>query len=267
MHAELVLKTLMMGVVEGITEFLPVSSTGHLILAGNALSFLAKEKRDVFEVFIQFGAMLAVIWEYRARLASVVVSAHADQGSRRFLVNLAIAFMPAAVLGLLIGSHVQRLLFSPGPVAVALVVGGIAILWAERRPLQVKAERAEQISRIDALKIGFVQCLALWPGTSRSGATIIGGLWFGASRQAATEFSFFLGIPILGAASVYNLFKHWGALSSDDIGVFAMGFIASFAFALLAIRLLMRYLTVHGFGVFAWYRIALGTLILVAVAT
>ena len=173
----------------------------------------------------------------------------------------------AAVLGLLIGSHVQRLLFSPGPVAVALVVGGIAILWAERRPVQVKAERAEQISRIDALKIGFVQCLALWPGTSRSGATIIGGLWFGASRQAATEFSFFLGIPILGAASVYNLFKHWGALSSDDIGVFAMGFIASFAFALLAIRLLMRYLTGHGFGVFAWYRIALGTLILVAVAT
>jgi undecaprenyl-diphosphatase len=152
-------------------------------------------------------------------------------------------------------------------VAVALVAGGVAILWAERRPVHVKAERAEQISRLDALKIGFVQCLALWPGTSRSGATIIGGLWFGASRQAATEFSFFLGIPILGAASVYNLFKHWGALSSDDIGVFAMGFFASFAFALLAIRLLMRYLAGHGFGVFAWYRIALGTLILMAIAT
>lgn len=174
--------------------------------------------------------------------------------------------MPAAVLGLLIGSHVQRLLFSPGPVAVALVVGGIAILWAERRPVQVKAERAEQISRIDALKIGFVQCLALWPGTSRSGATIIGGLWFGASRQAATEFSFSSAFQSWGRLGIQPL-QALGRIVERRHRRFAMGFIASFAFALLAIRLLMRYLTGHGFGVFAWYRIALGTLILVAVAT
>ncbi|MEW9899057.1 undecaprenyl-diphosphate phosphatase [Chitinivorax sp. PXF-14] len=263
----LILKTLIMGMVEGITEFLPISSTGHLILTGDLLNFLDKEKRDVFEIFIQLGAMLAVVWEYRAKLFGALANARRDLGAQRFLTNLIVAFIPAAILGKLFGEHIKAVLFKPVPVASAFIVGGLIILWAERREHTVRVHDVDRMSWQDALKVGFAQCLALIPGTSRSGASIIGGLFLGLSRKTATEFSFFLGIPTLGAASLYSLYKHREALSSSDIGVFAIGFIVAFIFALIAVRALIRFLVRHDFTAFAWYRIAFGGLVLLTYYT
>ena len=254
MNANL-LHALILGLVEGITEFLPISSTGHLILAGALLDF-SDERAGVFFVAIQTGAMLAVVWEYRARLFKVDTA---------LWKNLAVAFVPAAVLGLLFGSMIKQVLFKPVPVALAFIVGGVVILFVERRSFKPRIEDTRTMSWLDALKVGFAQCFALIPGTSRSGATIIGGMLFGLSRPAATEFSFFLAVPTLCAAGAYDLWKNRALFSADDLGMFAVGLAMSFASAFVVIRWLIRYVATHDFRPFAWYRIAFGILVLAAV--
>lgn len=250
-----------MGVVEGLTEFLPVSSTGHLILAGALLDFNS-EKGKVFEIVIQTGALLAVVWEYRAKLTSVAAKLGSDAGARRFVLNLFVAFLPAAVLGLAFSKAIKAHLFQAVPVAIAFILGAFVILWAERRQHTVRVSSVDAMTPVDAFKVGCVQCLALIPGTSRSGATIIGGLLFGLSRQAATEFSFFLAIPTLLAAGGYQLYSARHLLSSADAGWFGAGMIAAFISALLCVRWLLRYISRHSFEGFAWYRIAFGVVIL-----
>ncbi|TFH07960.1 MAG: undecaprenyl-diphosphate phosphatase [Nitrosomonadales bacterium] len=258
----LLTKALVLGIVEGLTEFLPISSTGHLILVGDLLDF-NDEKGKVFAIVIQLGAILAVCWEYRTRIINVVAGIGSSENSNRFMLNLFIAFLPAAILGLLFIKTIKQYLFHPISVAIALVVGGVVILWAERRKHVIDVERVEDMDWKHALKVGLIQCLALVPGTSRSGATIIGGLFFGLSRIAATEFSFFLAIPIMFAATFYDVYKYREFLHFDDIGMFSVGFATSFISALLAIRGLLRFISNHDFTVFAWYRIVFGIIILV----
>lgn len=255
-------KALILGIVEGLTEFLPISSTGHLILAGDLLNF-NDERGKVFEIVIQFGAILAVCWEYRTKLGAVVTGLMQKQEvAQRFTLNLFIAFLPAAFLGLLFASKIKQYLFKPVPVALAFIVGGIVILWAEKRQHTIRINSVDEMRWQDALKIGLAQSLALIPGTSRSGATIIGGLLFGLSRQAATEFSFFLAIPTLTAATAYEVLKHRALFHVNDLGLFAVGGIAAFVSAFLCVRWLLRYISRHDFSVFAWYRIAFGLLVL-----
>lgn len=258
----LLLKGLILGIVEGLTEFLPISSTGHLILVSDLLNF-NDEKGKVFTIVIQLGAILAVCWEYRVKLRHVVTDIGSRQDANRFVLNLLIAFLPAAILGLLFIKTIKQYLFHPVPVALAFIVGGLLILWAERRPHVVDVERVEDMDWKHALKVGLAQCLALIPGTSRSGATIIGGLLFGLSRKAATEFSFFLAIPVMFAATFYDLYKNRDILHLDDASVFAIGFVASFISALLAVRGLLRFVSQHDFSVFAWYRIGFGIIVLI----
>ena len=262
MDLTLLIKALILGIVEGLTEFLPISSTGHLILVGDLLSF-NDEKGMVFSIVIQLGAILAVCWEYRAKINTVLAGIGSNEDSNRFILNLFIAFLPAAILGLLFISIIKQYLFHPIPVAIALIVGGVIILWAEQRKHIVDVDYIEDMSWKHALKVGLIQCLALIPGTSRSGATIIGGLLFGLSRKAATEFSFFLAIPIMFAATFYDVFKHREFLHFDDVGMFSIGFVASFISALLAVRGLLRFISNHDFTVFAWYRIIFGIVILI----
>ena len=263
----LALKALIMGIVEGLTEFLPISSTGHLILAGSLLNFTG-EKVKVFEIVIQAGAIFAVCWEYRARIASVVSGLGSDRRSRKFALNLLIAFLPAAALGFLFASKIKEKLFSAVPVALAFILGGLIILWVERRHRShgidrpVRIENVDDMTALDALKIGCAQAFALIPGTSRSGATIIGGMLFGLSRKAATEFSFFLAIPTLLAATVYSLYKARALLSMADVPLFTVGTVAAFVSAFFCVRWLLRYISSHDFTVFAWYRIAFGLVIL-----
>ncbi|MCC6916549.1 undecaprenyl-diphosphate phosphatase [Nitrosomonas sp.] len=256
----LLFKAFLLGIVEGVTEFLPVSSTGHLIVAGDLLNF-NDDRAMVFTVAIQLGAILAVCWEYRERLINVI----RDLGTRqanRFVLNLFIAFLPAAVLGLLFIKTIKHYLFHPMPVAFALIIGGILILWAEQREHRVEVEAVDDMGWKHALQIGFAQCLALVPGTSRSGATIIGGLLFGLSRKAAAEFSFFLAIPVMFAATFYDVYKHREFLHIDDLGMFAAGSVAAFFSALMAIRGFIRYVSHHDFSLFAWYRIVFGLVVL-----
>jgi undecaprenyl-diphosphatase len=256
-----IIDALILGVVEGLTEFLPISSTGHLILVGELLGF-NNEKGKLFEIFIQTGAILAVCWEYRARLMNVITRFSSERSARRFVFNLLIAFIPVAVLGLLFGKAVKQHLFQAVPVATAFIVGGLVILWAERRTHRVTVESVDDMNWRDALKLGLAQTFALIPGTSRSGATIIGGLFFGLSRKAATEFSFFLAIPTLFAATAYDLYKTRDLLSTDDIGLFGVGFAAAFVSAFAAVRALLRYIVRHDFTAFAWYRIVFGIVVL-----
>jgi undecaprenyl-diphosphatase len=250
-------KALILGVVEGLTEFLPISSTGHLILAAELLGF-NDERGKVFNVAIQTGAMLAVVWEYRARFFS------ADRVLYR---NLLVAFLPAAALGFLFSKYIKAHLFSAVPVALAFIAGGFIILWVERRRLPVRVDSTRDMTWADALKIGFAQCFALIPGTSRSGATIIGAMLFGLSRKAATEFSFFLAVPTLVAAGAYDTWKSRALFSADDLGMFAVGLVTSFVSAFIVIRWLIRYVATHDFKPFAWYRIAFGVLILLTAWT
>jgi undecaprenyl-diphosphatase len=261
MNDPILLKALVLGIVEGLTEFLPVSSTGHLILAADLLGFHSPTA-DVFEVAIQSGAMMAIVWEYRERLWHLLTGVFVERRSQRFAVNLAVAFMPAAVLGLIFGDYITSVLFRPIPVALAFVIGGCVILWAERREHTVRVADVDDLTWRDALKVGCAQCFALVPGTSRAGATIIGGLLFGLSRKTATEFSFFLAVPTLLAAGAYQLYKERDLLSTSDIGPFAVGCAAAFVSAYLAVRWLIRYVSTHDFSVFAWYRIAFGVLVL-----
>jgi undecaprenyl-diphosphatase len=271
-------KAAVMGIVEGLTEFLPISSTGHLILTASLLDFTGNSIK-VFEVAIQTGAMLAVIWEYRARLARTVAGIGRDAVAQRFARNLLIAFAPAVVFGLALGSVIKAHLFHPVPVALAFVLGGLVILWVERRhharygalDLQgrrhARVESVDDMSALDALKVGLVQCLALIPGTSRSGATIIGAMVFGFSRKAATEFSFYLAIPTLIGAGAYSVWKDRDALSVADLPLFAVGTVFAFFSAWLCIRWLIRYVSTHDFTAFAWYRIVFGGLVLLTAAT
>ncbi|MBL80136.1 MAG: undecaprenyl-diphosphatase [Nitrosomonadaceae bacterium] len=257
----LLIKAFILGIVEGLTEFLPISSTGHLILVGDLLDF-NNEKGMIFTIVIQLGAILAICWEYRTKINNILIGIGSKTNSNQFILNLFIAFLPAAILGLMFINIIKQYLFHPIPVAIALIVGGIIILWAEQRKQIVDVASIEDINWKHALKIGLVQCFALIPGTSRSGATIIGGLLFGLSRKAATEFSFFLAIPIMFAATFYDVIKHRELLNIDDLGIFSIGFIASFASALLAVRGLLRFISNHNFTVFAWYRIIFGLIIL-----
>ncbi len=262
MDPTLFFKALILGIVEGLTEFLPISSTGHLILVGDLLGF-NDERGKIFEIVIQTGAMFAIVWEYRARFARVIAGLGSDPAAQRFAANVAIAFVPAAVLGLLFGGHIKAALFKPVPVAIAFIVGAFVILWAERREHRITVESVDDMRWSDALKIGFAQAFALIPGTSRSGATIIGGLLFGLSRRAATEFSFFLAVPTLIAAGGYELLKNRALFQFQDLGMFGVGMIASFVSAFLCVRWLLRYIASHDFSVFAWYRIAFGVIVLV----
>jgi undecaprenyl-diphosphatase len=262
MDIALLIKAATLGIVEGLTEFLPISSTGHLILAGDLLDF-NNERGKVFEIVIQFAAILAVCWEYRAKFGTVVGGLlQKQEAAQRFIANLFIAFLPLAILGLLFGKTIKAHLFSPVPVALAFIVGGIFILWAEKRIHKISVESVEDMRWRDALKMGLAQALALIPGTSRSGATIIGGLFFGLSRKAATEFSFFLAVPTLTAATVYELVKYRDQFHTDDWGIFIVGSVASFVSAFLCVRWLLRYISNHDFSVFAWYRIVFGLVVL-----
>lgn len=263
MDFALLVKALILGVVEGLTEFLPISSTGHLILAGDLLGF-SDEKAKVFEIVIQTGAMLAVVWEYRMRFWGVLAGLPSDRASQRFALNLIVAFMPAAVLGLAFSKLIKAYLFHAIPVALAFIVGGFIILWVERslRP-RSRVERVDDMTWRDALKVGFAQAFALIPGTSRSGATIIGGMLFGLSRRAATEFSFFLAVPTLVAAGAYDFWKNRALFSVGDVGLFAIGSVTAFVSAFLCVRWLLRYIASHDFTPFAWYRIAFGAAVLI----
>jgi undecaprenyl-diphosphatase len=256
---------LLLGIVEGLTEFLPVSSTGHLIVAGSLLGYTG-EQAKTFEIVIQAGAILAVCWEYRARLGRVIAGLLTDAKSQRFAANLAIAFLPAAVLGLTFGKAIKVHLFAPVPVAIAFVAGAFVILWAERRqrtrPNAVRIVDVDAMRWTDALLVGCAQAFALVPGTSRSGATIIGGMLFGISRVAATEFSFFLAIPTLFAATGYSLWKDATLVAARDVPAFGVGFVAAFVSAFACVRWLIRYVSHHDFVPFAWYRIAFGAVIL-----
>jgi undecaprenyl-diphosphatase len=260
-------KAAIMGVVEGLTEFLPISSTGHLILAASLLDFTG-EKAKVFDIAIQTGAIFAVILVYWQRLRDTAASFSSDRRARRFTLNVLIAFVPAVVLGLLFGKAIKAHLFTPVVVASAFIVGGLIILWAERRPASaVRIQQVDDMSAWDALKVGLVQCLAMVPGTSRSGATIIGGMLLGLSRKAATEFSFFLAIPTLIGAGAYSLLKERALLSWADLPLFGVGLLFSFVSAWFCVRWLLRYIATHDFVPFAWYRIAFGAVVLLTAWT
>ncbi len=263
----LLIKAAILGIVEGATEFLPISSTGHLILAGDLLGFLDHDKRSLFEIAIQLGAILAVVWEYRARFVNTFAGIGRDPTANRLIINLAIAFLPLAILGLAFGSAIKATLFKPVPVAIAFIVGAFIILWAEKRQHAITIETVDDIRPKDAIKLGLAQAVALIPGMSRSGSTIIGGLFFGLSRKAAAEFSFFLAVPTLGIASIYSMYKERHLLSTDDLGLWAMGFIFAFISAMIAVRALIKYVSNHDFTIFAWYRIAFGLIVLLTAYT
>ena len=255
------IQALILGIVEGLTEFLPISSTGHQIIVADLLDFTG-DRFNAFNIIIQLGAILAVVWEFRGKIFEVVSGLPTQRKAQRFTVNLLIAFLPAVVLGVIFADLIHHYLFNPITVATALVVGGIIMLWAERREHEVHAETVDDITWKDALKVGFAQCLAMIPGTSRSGSTIIGGLLFGLSRKAATEFSFFLAMPTMVGAAVYSGYKYRDLFQPSDLPVFAIGFVTSFIFAMIAVKGLLKFIASHSYAAFAWYRIAFGLLIL-----
>ncbi len=254
-------QALILGIVEGLTEFLPISSTGHQIIVADLLNF-GGERAMAFNIIIQLGAILAVVWEFRRKILDVVTGLPTQRNAQRFTINLLIAFMPAVVLGVIFADLIHEYLFNPITVATALVAGGVVMLWAERRKHEIHANTVDEINWKDALKVGFAQCLAMIPGTSRSGSTIIGGLLFGLSRKTATEFSFFLAMPTMVGAAVYSGYKYRNLFQPDDLPVFAVGFITSFIFAMIAVRGLLKFIANHSYAAFAWYRIAFGLVIL-----
>ena len=262
-----IIKAIIMGLVEGFTEFLPISSTGHLILAGSLLD-LRDEKSNIFKIVIQSGAIMAVVWEFNVRIRAVLGGMFSDPKQQKFILNVMIAFMPLAVLGLVFGKMIKAALFHPVPVALSFIIGGFVILWVEKRqkdnPVSVRVQEIDDMTMLDALKVGCAQAVALIPGTSRSGATIIGSMMFGLTRKAATEFSFFLAIPTLLLATAYELIKNRELLSMADLPLFGVGTFAAFVSAFLCVRWLLRYISTHDFTVFAWYRIAFGILVLLS---
>ncbi|MBI2802266.1 MAG: undecaprenyl-diphosphate phosphatase [Gammaproteobacteria bacterium] len=261
MNEALYLKAALLGVVEGLTEFLPISSTGHLIVAGDWLDF-NRDADKTFEVFIQLGAILSVCWYYRDRLREVARGVGRSADANRFVLNLLVAFLPAAAIGFIAHDFIKKWLFSPRVVAYAMLFGGLAILFIEYALKRRTATADVAPTRTQALQIGCAQVLALIPGVSRSGATIMGGMVTGLSRRAATEFSFFLAIPVMFAATAYDLLKSWSTLAVDDLSVFAVGFVMAFISALATIRLLLRFVSQHSFAVFAYYRLIFGAWLL-----
>ena len=265
MDIALLIKAAIMGVVEGLTEFLPISSTGHLILAGALLGF-DDEKAKVFDIAIQTGAIFAVIMVYWQKIRRTVVALPTQRQAQRLALNVVIAFLPAVLLGLLFGKAIKAHLFTPTVVASTFIIGGLIILWAERRqarnPAVARILEADDMTALDAFKVGLAQCLAMVPGTSRSGATIIGGMLLGLSRKAATDFSFYLAIPTLIGAGVYSLYKERALLSMADLPVFTVGLVFSFLSAWLCVRWLLRFIATHSFVGFAWYRIVFGLVVL-----
>ena len=265
MDIALLIKAAIMGVVEGLTEFLPISSTGHLILAGALLGF-DDDKAKVFDIAIQTGAIFAVIMVYWQKIRSTVVALPTQRQAQRLTLNVLIAFLPAVLLGLLFGKAIKAHLFTPTVVASTFIIGGLIILWAERRqarnPAVARIQEADDMTAVDALKVGLAQCLAMVPGTSRSGATIIGGMLLGLSRKAATDFSFYLAIPTLIGAGAYSLYKERALLSLTDLPVFTVGLVFSFLSAWLCVRWLLRFIATHSFVGFAWYRIVFGLVVL-----
>ena len=265
MDLVLLLKAVVMGIVEGLTEFLPISSTGHLILAGSLLGF-ADEKAKVFDIAIQTGAIFAVVLVYWQKIRDTLVALPSQRQAQRFALNVLIAFLPAVVLGLLFGKAIKAHLFTPAVVASTFILGGFVILWAERRQSNAntapRIQSVDEMTPLDALKVGLAQCLAMIPGTSRSGATIIGGMLLGLSRKAATDFSFYLAIPTLIGAGVYSLYKERALLSVADVPLFGVGLVVSFISAWFCVRWLLRYIATHSFVAFAWYRIAFGIVVL-----
>ncbi len=260
------MQAVILGIVEGLTEFLPISSTGHQIVVADLINF-GGERAMAFNIIIQLGAILAVVWEFRRKIFDVVVGLPRERKAQRFTINLMIAFFPAVVLGVAFADLIHEYLFNPITVAAALVVGGVIMLWAERRQHVVRVDEVDDMRWTDALKIGFAQCLAMIPGTSRSGSTIIGGLLFGLSRKAATEFSFFLAMPTMVGAAVYSGYKYRDLFQPGDFPVFAIGFVVSFIFAMIAVRGLLKFIASHSYAAFAWYRIAFGLVILGTWAT
>lgn len=261
MELLLLFKGLIQGIVEGVTEFIPVSSTGHLILVGDLIGF-DDEKAKAFEIFIQLGAILSVVWIYRERLSGIIREIPGRDDARRFTINLIAAFLPAAVIGLITHKAIKAYLFNPVTVAAALIVGGIAILLIERMNHSNLVNSTDDITLKQAIGIGFAQCLALFPGMSRSGATIMGGLVIGLERKVAAEFSFFLAIPTMFAATGYDLLKNRSALSASDIPLFAVGFVTAFISALIVVKAFLRYVSGHDFANFAYYRIVFGLMVL-----
>ena len=261
MSPDLLLDAVILGLVEGATEFIPVSSTGHLIIAGEWLG-QTDARAKTFDIFIQLGAILAIVWLYRIRLMTALLAARTEPRSRRFFLNLGIAFLPAAAVGFLIHDWIKERLFNIPVVAVALVVGGVVILLVERWQPRTRIEEVGELTPTVALGVGLAQVLSLVPGTSRSGATIIGGYALGLSRTAATEFSFFLAIPIMFAATLYDLAKSWQTLTPADLPFFAVGFLVAFVSAVVVVKAFLGYVSRHSFAVFAWYRIAFGLLLL-----
>lgn len=259
-YHQLVTATIL-GLVEGATEFIPVSSTGHLIVASEWLGFTG-ERAKTFDVFIQLGAILAIVWLYRARLFGAIGAWQRDAASARLLLNLAVAFVPAAAVGFLTHGWIREHLFTTRTVAWALVVGGVLILLLERLKPKTSVHEVDEIPFFTALGIGLAQVLALFPGTSRSGATIMGGYALGLSRPAATEFSFFMAVPIMLVATLFDLYKGWSALAASDLPVFAVGFAVAFVSALVVVRFFLAYVSRHSFAVFAVYRIVAGVLLL-----
>lgn len=255
-----IFKAAILGIVEGITEFLPISSTGHLILAGDILNFNS-DMAKTFEVFIQLGAILAVVWIYREKVSSTI-SGFGTEKTKRFLLNLLTAFLPAAFFGLIAHSFIKHYLFNPVTVAIALIVGGIAILVIERVVKKPVILDIDDVSFKHALGIGMAQTLSLFPGVSRAGATIIGAMCIGLERKVATEFSFFLAIPTMFAATSYDLLKNISYLSANDLPIFAVGFLVSFFSALIVIKAFLGFITKHTFDSFAIYRIIFGAVVL-----
>ncbi|MBC9250796.1 undecaprenyl-diphosphatase [Pseudomonas alcaligenes] len=255
------LQALILGVVEGLTEFLPISSTGHQIIVADLIGF-GGDRANAFNIIIQLGAILAVVWEFRRKILEVLFNVPRQREAQRFTANLLIAFLPAVALGVAFADQIHHYLFNPITVALALVIGGVVILWAEQRQHEVTVEEVEQMTWKEALKIGCAQCLAMIPGTSRSASTIIGGLLFGLSRRAATEFSFYLAMPTMVGAAVYSGYKYRELFQPGDLPVFAIGFVVSFLFAMLAVKALLKFIANHSYAVFAWYRIGFGLLIL-----
>ncbi|MBC7779568.1 MAG: undecaprenyl-diphosphate phosphatase [Proteobacteria bacterium] len=254
-------QAVLLGILEGLTEFLPVSSTGHLIIAEDALG-VNDARGKAFAIFIQLGAILAVCVAYREKLFEVLFGLPTDPQARRFALNVVIAFLPAMVFGALLHGFIKSRLFSPLTVAIALVIGGVIILWVESKPRRARVHDVDDLSMLDALKVGLCQCCALFPGVSRAGATIIGGMLVGLSRETATRFSFFLAMPTMAAAVTYDLYKNAAILSWDDAGVFATGFVTAFITALATVRALLAYVSRHSFAPFGWYRIVFGLFVL-----
>lgn len=257
----LLTKAFLLGIVEGVTEFLPISSTGHLIIVGDLLNYNDAQSK-VFKIVIQLAAILAVCWDFRARLMTAVSGLHRDRQQQHFALLILLGFLPAMVLGFLFYGIIKTYLFNPITVAGALIAGGLVILYLEKRAYQPRFASVDEMTWRESLAVGFAQSLAMFPGVSRAGATIMGGLYFGLSRKAATEFSFFLAIPTMFAATVYDVYKNWALLRVEDLPVFAVGFIASFIAAMLTVKALLRFVSNHTFIPFAWYRIVFGGVVL-----